>query len=599
MSGQSFRRGADLGEQALKRTLPENETAAGSTGASATFSPLSPLFPWPLLIVMATALAVVLPFFLLGNPSGHDFEFHVNSWMEVLSQWKQGIIYPRWAALAHYGYGEPRFIFYPPASWMVGAALGACLPWKAAPGVYVWLALTLSGCSMFLLARPWLERRDAICAAALYAANPYYVVIVDWRSAFAELLAGALLPLLLLCVLRWEQERGKIILPLGLIVAAAWLTNAPAAVMVNYSLALLVVTVAIVRRSPQVLLCGAAAVVLGAALAAFYILPATYEEKWVHIAQVLSPGVRPQDNFLFTTISDADHNRFNLLVSLVAAGEMVVLAGAAFLFFKPRASRLNFVAPQPASIFQPLLMVWAAVSTLLMFSGTFLAWEYLPELRFLQLPWRWLLCLNVAFALLVTMAWRRWPLRFLVCLIMLTVLAFSWHRIQPPWWDNAADIAEIEDNQEEGRGYEGTDEYVPAGADAYEIKQDTRHVAFEGHGTARIHVLQWAPESKKFTAEVSQSGQLVLRLFNYPAWRVEMNGRMVEAETREVTGQMLIPVEAGENRVRIMFTRTWDRAAGGVVSGVTALLVVAILIFQGRRAGPFRAPSLTISSFVQ
>jgi len=658
-----------LENRTLKHTLTEHHTATSSTGGLRSLAAAAPLFPRPLLIIMAAAFAVVLPFFFLGNPSGHDFEFHLNSWMEVLNQWNQGIIYPRWAALAHYGYGEARFIFYPPASWTLGAALGASLPWKAAPGVYVWLALTLSGGSMFLLARRWLDRRDATFAAALYAANPYYIVIVYWRSAFAELLAGALLPLLLLYVLRSQEERGKVIIPLGLIVAAAWLTNAPAAVMVNYSLALLVVTVAIVLRSPRVLLYGAAAVVLGAALAAFYILPAAYEEKWVDIAQVLSPGVRPQDNFLFTTINDADHNRFNLLVSLVATAELVVLASASFLFLKRRATRLttrsavmpqspvqvhraegdgfsgtnarmaeghslsgtnartaeghgfnatnarmagghgfsradsrtkepaalaadeaNFVTSQPASIFQRSLMVWAAVSTLLMFSFTFLAWEYLPELRFLQLPWRWLLCLNVAFALLVTMAWRHWLLRFLVCAGMLAVLVFVWHRIQPLWWDSAADIAEMQDNQQAGKGYEGADEYVPAGADASEIRQDARRISFQGGGAARIHVLQWAPESKSFTADVSQSRKLVLRLFNYPAWRVEVNGRLISAETREVTGQMLIPVQAGENRVRITFARTWDRTVGGVVSGVTAIAMCTLAVFRRK------LPSIPASS---
>ena len=155
---------------------------------------------------MATALRPAPANFFLGIPSGHDFEFHINSWMEVLSQWRLGILYPRWAALAHFGYGEARFIFYPPASWMLGAALGSFLPWKIVPAVYEWIALTLSGCSMFLLARRFLQRRDAIFAAALYAANPYHIVIVYWRSAFAELLAGALLPLLLL-VLSCARKR--------------------------------------------------------------------------------------------------------------------------------------------------------------------------------------------------------------------------------------------------------------------------------------------------------------------------------------------------------------------------------------------------------
>src|SRR5208337_3369091 len=191
-----------------------------------------------------------------------------------------------------------------------------------------------SGCSMFLLARRWLDRRDAIFAAALYAANPYYIVIVYWRSAFAELLAGALLPLLFLFAVRSDEDGDKTIIPLAVIVAVAWLTNIPAAVMVNYSLALLLLILAILERSPRVLLRGALAVLLGAGLAAFFLVPAAYERRWVNIGEVLSAGVRPQDNFLFTNINDVDHNRFNLLVSLVASGQMVVLAIVAF-FSRP------------------------------------------------------------------------------------------------------------------------------------------------------------------------------------------------------------------------------------------------------------------------
>ena len=531
----------------------------------------APILPWPFLIIVATAFAVLVPFFFLGNPSGHDFEFHVNSWMEVLHQWQHGIVYPRWAEFAQYSYGEARFLFYPPFSWTLGAALGALLPWKMAPGAYIFLALSLSGCSMFLLARTWLNRNDAIFAAAFYAANPYVIVVVYWRSAFAELLAGALLPLLLLWALRAPEEGRKTVIPLGLIVAAAWLTNAPAAVMVNYSLALIIVAVAIVRRSPRILLYGAFAVALGAALAAFYILPAAYEEQWVNIAQVLAPGVRPQDNFLFTLINDADHNRFNLLISIVAIAEMVALAGAAFL------SR-TFRKLTPLGWWA--LMAWAAAAVLLMLPFTLFAWELLPKLRFVQLPWRWLLCLNVTLALLVTCVFRRWSTRALLCLAMLATLWLVWHRVQPPWWDQAADIAEMHENIAEGPGYEGTDEYVPVGGDAYEIDQNARRVVLDGDGQAQIHVLQWEPESKSFTVLLSQPSKLALRLFNYPAWQVEVNGQITAAETHDVTGQMVIPLAAGENDVHVTFVRTWDRLVGGIISLLTALLVMALLVFR-------------------
>jgi hypothetical protein len=519
---------------------------------------------WPLLFIAAAAFAVVAPFSFIGIPSGHDFEFHINSWLEVLGQWRQGIIYPRWAALAHYGYGEARFVFYPPASWFLGAALGAVLPWKIVPGAYVWLALTVSGCAMFVLARRWLNRRDAIFAAAMYAANPYYIVIVYWRSAYAELLAGALLPLLLLCMLEMAKDRRTAVVPLAIVMAAAALTNAPASVTVTYSVVVLALTLAILRRSPGILLYAAAAGLLGAAVAAFYILPASYENKWVNLVQVLSPGLRPEDNFLFTTIADPDHNRFNRLISLVAATEMIVLA-IAVLFSR----RQRKQTPQLWWTF----VVWAGASTFLMFSFSAVVWLHFPLLRFVQLPWRWLLCLNVALVLLMTMVWKQWLGRVTAFLLMLAALA-AWQHVQPPWWDHARDIADIVTQHRTKAGYEGTDEYAPAGADPYDVKRDASLVALNTGVPLRVQVQRWGPETKSFIAEASQPGKLVLRLFNYPAWQVEVNGHRVETETQDDTGQMLIPIAAGESTVKIGFIRSWDRTVGGIVSLVSAAMLL-------------------------
>src|SRR5580658_7141194 len=132
---------------------------------------------YALLAIAATALAVEIPFLHYGYPSGHDVDFHLYSWLEVLGQWKLGIFYPRWASLAHFGYGEPRFAFYPPASWTLGAAISAIFPWTLAASIYIWLVLLAAGVCMYVLARKWLDRGDATFAAVLYAINPYHLVI--------------------------------------------------------------------------------------------------------------------------------------------------------------------------------------------------------------------------------------------------------------------------------------------------------------------------------------------------------------------------------------------------------------------------------------
>jgi hypothetical protein len=271
--------------------------------------------------------------------------------------------------------------------------------------------------------------------------------------------------------------------------------------------------------------------------------------------------------------NDPDHNSFNLLISLLSVTEIILLALAGFMSraWRTRAPELWW-----------MVTVWSAACAFLLSSLSLLLYRFLPEFRYVQLPLRWLLCLNVGFALLVTMASRRWFVRALACLAMLTVLAVLWHRVQPPWWDDAGDVAEMEDNQETGAGYEGIDEYVPTGADAYEIKKDARRASFDGNGSARIRITQWGPESKSFTANVSQPGQLLVKLFKYPAWVVEVNNRRVESGALEVNGQMTIPVEAGDNQIRITFIRTSDREIGGFISLGTGILLLGVIFFDRR-----------------
>ena len=551
------------------------------------------------LILAGICGLAITPFFKWGNPSGHDFEFHLFSWMEVLTQWKQGIVYPRWAALAHWGYGEARFLFYPPGSWTLGSALGAMLPWKMVPFAYCWIVLTAAGAGMYVFARQWLQPANALFAAAFYALNPYHLLIVYWRSSYAELLAGALLPFVLLCLVRLKDAGFRATLWLSLALAAAWLIDGPAALMTHYSIAGLAVLLALREKSARPLIRTALAVVLGAGLASFYLVPAVYEEGWVNISQVLSPGVRPQDNFLFTTIADPDHNRFNMLVSVMALAEIAILA------FMVWAARRGERDKDPWMLFS----VMGAATAFLMLPASNLLWEYLPKFRYVQLPFRWLLCMNLPLAMLLAMATAqpsedqprgdhsndrsnqshenarlrliRWTARALVSVFLLAVLLFAGHRLQPPWWDTAGDIAQMSDAVSSGAGYEGTDEYVPVAADPYEIKQDLPQVTDENGAAVTVQMLEWKATEKHFVAHSDRARNLTLRLFNYPAWGALVNGRPVETQTSDVTGLIMIPVPAGEDDIRIHFGSTLDRPMGGIVS----LLSIGILGVGWKKTG--------------
>jgi uncharacterized membrane protein len=105
--------------------------------------------PWrrcagPALILLAAVVAIA-PQLARGNSCGHDFDFHLVSWLDAQSSWRQGVLYPHWAPSANFGAGEPRFVFYPPLTWMLGAALGLVLPWEIVPVALTFLLLAEIG----------------------------------------------------------------------------------------------------------------------------------------------------------------------------------------------------------------------------------------------------------------------------------------------------------------------------------------------------------------------------------------------------------------------------------------------------------------------
>ncbi len=87
---------------------------------------------------------------------------------------------------------------------------------------------------MHVFAREWFEEPDATLIAVAYAVNPYMLLNVYIRSAFAEMLAASLLPLMVLWIVRDRPARGMFV-PLAVAIATAWLTNVPAAIMLIYT----------------------------------------------------------------------------------------------------------------------------------------------------------------------------------------------------------------------------------------------------------------------------------------------------------------------------------------------------------------------------
>jgi len=109
------------------------------------------------------------PIVLHGPFCGDDFEFHIVSWFDVQQSWQHGIAIPHWMQSVNYGAGEPRFMFYPPLTWMLGAALGSVLPWSLVPVAMIFLFLVVTGFAVRALALEVLPDAAATLAGLLRA----------------------------------------------------------------------------------------------------------------------------------------------------------------------------------------------------------------------------------------------------------------------------------------------------------------------------------------------------------------------------------------------------------------------------------------------
>lgn len=573
-------------------------------------------------IILLAAAAAVTPQIVWGNTCGHDFEFHLLSWFDCLNAWHHGILYPHWSAHANFGAGEPRFVFYPPLSWMLGAALGALLPWPSVPVALTFLLLAATGLATRALARELLPEAAATLAGCAALLCGYTLFTAYERTAFGELTGGSWIPLLILYALRdhypsgpvWRRALDGSAAPLAIVVAGAWLSNVPVGLITTYLLVALALASAMLAKSWFPILRAAVAFPLGLALAAIYLLPVLGQQAWVNLLETTeNAGYEIQNSWLFAHHADpalAGHDFVLRQVSLIAAFMLLIAFAGLFVAWRRRML--------PSDRRWRILLALAPCAVLfLLLPFSLPLWLVLPRLSYLQFPWRWLVALEAPMAILFASA--AWPApsaprhqRQAVAAVsffflLLTSLLTIKHCFQA--CDDDSTVSAFVSTLRTGEGTAGAEEYAPANADnsllptglpaaclvadpttALGLRDDPTDPGTPPEWNAAQHSCQSTftaapgsgPERLRIAAQTPSAGYLVLRLRSYPAWRITLNDLPVTQLPVRDDGLIAVPVPQG----RIDLTVDWATAPG-VVAGrclsVLAVLPLTLLCAVERR----------------
>jgi hypothetical protein len=541
------------------------------------------------------ALLAVLPLLLHGPSCGHDFDFHLLNWLEATSQLRH-LGWPHWAYTPAYNAGEPRFLFYPPLSWLLGAALTQVLPFPLVPIAFTFIALAAAGFALHSFAAPYTTPQAATLAAVLYLLNPYMLFTAYERTAYAELLAAAFIPLLLSAILAPRPTARRIALPLALL----WLTNAPAAVMSSYALALLAALRLLQGGDapggptrPELARTSILGTGLGLALAAFYIVPAALERKWVQISMAVIPGMSPVDNFLFhhtaltPGISPDDAFAHDTVLHTASVIAVLLLTLTAIALFAA------FFAPHPKAPFSCrsaakrrnllLLSALAAAIAFLLTPLSLPVWNHTPQLAFLQFPWRLLALLVPILAFATALAFRhlRRPLT-----LVLAATALCAALIPAAWrtFDQACDPPDTPTARaalfHSPQGTEPTDEYTPVDADPDALHpEDPPYWLLPPSAPIDTPAPPGAPPGpvpNHLTLTLPSPETLILNRRQFPLWRIELNHRLIQPDNPGRTdGLIALALPAGRDTLELSLRETPDEIAGLALSGLAWFALLA------------------------
>ena len=547
----------------------------------------------------------------------HDADHTVFYLIEFDASIRDGILWPRWSPDHAMGYGYPFWVVYAPLAYFAAEVFHLLgVGFTASIKIVMALSALFGGWGMYALLRRWwgrngIGRGAALVGGLVYVYAPYHLLTLYVRAAFAEYVAMAWFPWVILAfddVVEWGGLRRIALAALAL--GALFLTHS-ATLMVFTPLLAIYLLFALVRKTirqrreqeswrqvigsfAQVVAAG----LLAIGLAAIFLLPLAAEqgavqqkdwvaENYLYQKHFVWPNqfVDPFWGFGFSDDPTGPNDGMSFQLGIVG----VVLALVAAVVGLRRASHRR---GQTAFFVVALLAV-----LLLMMPLARPVWDAFGPAALIQFPWRLLSTASLFLAILAGAAvgntlgtgeGSQFPAAHVLGLVvMLASLAFTvpqYTDIQPID-ESVQSIMRFELAYPDMIGHTAavqepfTESPLLPQYLAGEPLQKVALIA----GSGEVETLRTGGSSVDARVNLDSPSTVLFYTYDFPGWRATVDGQPAAHRTEPPYGLIAVDVPAGDHRVSIRHGGTPDRDAGTWISVVSLALVAGMLIFDWSR----------------
>lgn len=547
------------------------------------------------------ALLIILPslwplfnskFFLM-----HDYT-HVTRLVEMERAINEGQFPVRWSRNLGYGYGMPLFNFYGPLIYYFGyVILQFGLTYVTTVKLIFGLNFLMSFLAMFYFAKYFWGKWGGLVAATAFIYIPYRAVDFYVRGALGELTGITMIALSLYFLLMLRVKKSvKWVGLAALSIAGVFLSHNLMALIGIPTLFLVTVLLVVTQKAPlkikfRKMMRNLAAFGLGAGIASFYWLPALAEKGMTSVEALVNEAGHYSLHFAYlrqfinspwgyngSVWGVADELSFEIgKMHLVL---MVLSAGALYKAFK-RGKRMTVTMLGVSGLI-------VVASILLSTQKTLFLWQWIPGLNYLQFPWRFLSLIIIFSSFMVggVVLLRQKQQKLIAVMTILILVLFNLKYFKPRGYleENEALYYTNEDKIQTMMSQVIPD-YVHPQVGLKSLRPEPPNVRYAWvEGTTVIPLEAEVDRGHEFLVVVPprQEGVLRVNIFDFPGWKVFVNGRETDFEVGSDLPviEVLFSEDGGETEriVSGKLTETPLRQSADWVGVISGLIVAGNLM---------------------